>query len=638
MTPSMMTIKNKLTTFAILAVCALASMLLMQGYTWQRAENLQRGLGVITDLTADVSRLHSLGQAFLLYHDQESLAAFEGYLPHFRHDIDMLEEMIGELGGEGGATQSFRDALKAYSDKFLHLVESTKRVGLTEEEGLRGEMRRAAHTVERAFASSTGGQLFNHLLMLRRHEKDFLSRRDGKYTERFENRYQELTAALQASALDEAQRSEIVRHLALYRDKFLQLVKEIRRQEMGNDSLTARFREADQVLEAKLAEHVGAIQQLFLETKERMKRVSLALTLLLSSLLVGGILYVARSIVSRILQATRAMELIAEGNADLSVSLPEDGNDEITRLSRAFNRFKRKLDRTVQQIMLVASELSVASQRAQNVTATTNSALEEQVQAIARLTDRVSDMSRTSREVKELIAGEVRIAEQVRKEAEAGRTVMGEALGSMDQLTREVTALGDTITSLAKHHESIGRVLDMIVVIAEQTNLLALNAAIESARAGEQGRGFAVVADEVRALSRRTAEATREIQGLIETIDTDSREAVARMTRGVEMSNLNLEQARAAGEAFGSIARAVDEIHTSSLHVEGIVTTQNTLAMDVNSTIHKINEKVAELSEMSRQNVSDNGDLSQYSVQLEALVASFTDQVAASGKTEIELF
>ncbi|WJW75125.1 methyl-accepting chemotaxis protein [Thiohalobacter sp. IOR34] len=168
--------------------------------------------------------------------------------------------------------------------------------------------------------------------------------------------------------------------------------------------------------------------------------------------------------------------------------------------------------------------------------------------------------------------------------------------------------------------------------------MLALNAAIEAARAGEQGRGFAVVADEVRALSQRTTEATTEIKGLIETINVDSREAVDRMARSTEMANHNLEQARAAGEAFGSIAAAVAEIHSSNSHVAGIVTGQNQLARDVHDTIQHINAKVAELSRMSRQNVSDNGDLSQYSVQLESLMASFTGQNLDKGEAEVELF
>ena len=117
----------------------------------------------------------------------------------------------------------------------------------------------------------------------------------------------------------------------------------------------------------------------------------------------------------------------------------------------------------------------------------------------------------------------------------------GEAISSVEQsVNSSTTALGQ----LEHDSNEIGSVLDVIRSIADQTNLLALNAAIEAARAGESGRGFAVVADEVRTLAQRTQNSTRDIQVLIESLQSGVKNSVKTMSEnlvsvatGVEKNN-----------------------------------------------------------------------------------------------------
>jgi hypothetical protein len=112
---------------------------------------------------------------------------------------------------------------------------------------------------------------------------------------------------------------------------------------------------------------------------------------------------------------------------------------------------------------------------------------------------------------------------------------------------------------------------DVIKGIAEQTNLLALNAAIEAARAGEQGRGFAVVADEVQRLTERAANATRQIENLVKTIQADTTEAIVSMERSTANVVAGAKSAEEAGQALtqvegtsNDLARLIQEISASA--------------------------------------------------------------------------
>lgn len=333
-----------------------------------------------------------------------------------------------------------------------------------------------------------------------------------------------------------------------------------------------------------------------------------------------------------------AMCDISEGTADLSAKIAVDTEDELALIASAFNNFMKKLNHMIDQIVNVSDQLSVSSQHAQTITVNTSNSLATQATSVKNLAESIGNMSLLTYNVKSSIENTTQQVQAVAEKAQAGRDVIESSNLQMQNLVIEVNAVNSTVSELNEHNAAIGSVVTMIASIAEQTNLLALNAAIEAARAGEYGRGFAVVADEVRHLSASTTQATRDIQQLINAVQASSSNAVVQVDISSKAAAETLEKSSAAGEAFDAITSAVEEIRTHSDDVVNLSIQQNKLSDEVYSSIAHINQEVQALSDTAKLNISENGDLSQYSVLLNSLVSSVSKKQSTADAGDSELF
>ncbi len=322
-------------------------------------------------------------------------------------------------------------------------------------------------------------------------------------------------------------------------------------------------------------------------------------------------------------RAAAAMQDIAEGEGDLTQRLVVKGSDEIAQMSTAFNRFAAKIQEVVSQITGFTAQLASAATQMAAITETTSAGAKTQHEQTDQVASAVTQMGSTVQEVARNAGEAANAAHHADTETANGRDVVTKTVNSINDLAREIDGVSQAIHRLGTDSDNIGKVLDVIKSIAEQTNLLALNAAIEAARAGEQGRGFAVVADEVRTLASRTAQSTREIQQMIESLQTGSRAAVKAMEGGRIMAQATVTQAAAAGESLDVIAGAVSTITTMNTQIATAMEEQNAVVENINKNIVSISMVSDQTAEGAEQTAKASDQLSHLAVELQTLLAQF---------------
>ncbi|MFC6580361.1 methyl-accepting chemotaxis protein [Planomonospora parontospora] len=225
----------------------------------------------------------------------------------------------------------------------------------------------------------------------------------------------------------------------------------------------------------------------------------------------------ARRLSGRVGRLTDALSSVAA--RDLTVTVHEDGSDEIARMGQALNTAVAELRLLLSDIAGSAGEVTDAAAQVSQVGAELSGSAE---QAADQVGAAVGAAQEVSRNVETVAAGSQEMGASI-AEISGNAHEAAQVAGGSVELARHAS---ETVAKLGASSAQIADVVKVITGIAEQTNLLALNATIEAARAGEAGKGFAVVAGEVKDLAQETAKATDDVSARVSAIKADTRQAV----------------------------------------------------------------------------------------------------------------
>ena len=369
-----------------------------------------------------------------------------------------------------------------------------------------------------------------------------------------------------------------------------------------------------------------------------------ALLAVLMLLLISGLHFF---VLKPILRMHELVEELGKGDGDLSKRLPDDAKDEIGALAVSFNHFLAKTDQTVSDVMKSVVRLIPMADELE----TTNTHVQDRIMKQNEQSQRVHDCMDTTREAADSVANAVEristASSQGYERVQHGVTIVVESSQTMEQLASRIGNAETTIERLRESSERIEGVIDVISNIAEQTNLLALNAAIEAARAGEAGRGFAVVADEVRSLAGKTHESTAEVQAMVESIRSETREVVTIMQESADAARASQELVEASRGSLDEINGAIGHIRSCSEEILEAISLQGDNFTKVESNFELMDEYFRETLQSGQMTLSFGDDLKKMSAKLQEMISTFkvTDSDWSMDKRveprrgdEIELF
>ena len=285
-----------------------------------------------------------------------------------------------------------------------------------------------------------------------------------------------------------------------------------------------------------------------------------------------------------------AMEDIAQGEGDLSQRIELNRQDQLGRLSNAFNQFAAKVQAMLQQTNHLTENVKAGVVEANKECESAVDIVKQQNLQIDAVAAAASEMAQTSQDMTANTQNAIELTDNANLQAENGVAIVSQATDGIRTMSHQVNEAAIVISDLRGSSEKIGEVLSVIRGIAEQTNLLALNAAIEAARAGEQGRGFAVVADEVRTLASRTQDSTTNIQQIIETLQQRALQAEQVMESSVKQAKTGENLTGQVESALKDITKVINDIQQQTTEITVAISQQAVAAEEVATSVGAVRE------------------------------------------------
>ncbi|ALK10814.1 methyl-accepting chemotaxis protein [Blastochloris viridis] len=616
----------------------------------RRAEDI----GAVAKLTAttlrDMLEARRAEKDFLLRAEAGYIQRHAELATSASRQIDALHRGLQAVGLSDlkDKADEIETGFDAYVAQFKELAAARQTLGLDQNSGLEGRLRASIHAVEKRLGEiGSPPSLSAAMLTLRRHEKDFMLRRDAKYGAQMKTAAAELRRLIEAEPMAAATKQAMYGELDAYQRDFfawmdtaLALADIQRKMSSSYAGIEPAIAALSERVEAVDAETLKATAAARAETG-RWIVAAIATVVLVVTLLV---FVIGRSITRPLRDMTSTMGELAAGRLDVAV--PGVGRtDEIGAMAAALDVFKTSMadserlrsERAELERRAAAQRRDEMHQLADRFEAAVGGIVDTVSRAAGDLEAAALTLSRTAEITQSLSESVAATSEQASANVQSVASAaeqLGASVGEIGRRVHETNQIADAavdgarqtdarISEMAAAAQKVGDVVKLITAIAEQTNLLALNATIEAARAGEAGRGFAVVAAEVKNLATQTAKATEEISPQIAGMQAATRDSVA----AIERICLTIGQM---SEVTGSVAAAVEQQGTATREIARNVHEASQGTTSVAHDIVKVSRGAEETGAASAQVLSAARALSGDSERLQHELRAFLETIRAA--------
>lgn len=314
------------------------------------------------------------------------------------------------------------------------------------------------------------------------------------------------------------------------------------------------------------------------------------------------------------------MEGLADGDLTTNATVTEDFTGAI---ADAMNFTIDQLRNLVSTIKDSVVKLANATDVTQSISMELAQASRNQAQEITGASAAINEMAVSIEQVSANASESSTVAEKSVDIAKKGGEVVRNTIQGMDTIREQIQETSKRIKRLGESSQEIGDIVSLINDISDQTNILALNAAIQASMAGEAGRGFAVVADEVQRLAERSGNATKQIEALVKTIQTDTNEAVISMEASTSEVVHGARLAQDAGVALEEIERVSKTLADLIQNISNAARQQAASAGHVSNTMNVIQEITNQTSEGTQNTASSIGKLAELADELNNSISGF---------------
>jgi len=579
-----MTIRFRFALLIAGSIIGLSSILALLYLSLSQLETFNRLETSLADSRAQLLMLKEQEQAFI-YNNEKTAA--QTLITRSEQLDRQLHQIKSDFAAEDLSLNLLEQSIianRAHKSAFITLVQQKTLLGLTPTSGMYGQLRDAVHRIESRLNDINNVPLTASMLMLRRHEKDFMLRGQNKYVDKFQAQVvqfqqqlrQQLTQkalpeTLLSKTLPETLKASLFNDLDQYQKSFLSFVSTSKT--VGLDQQNGAIGQlnlASEQAAQKLAETLAFSHTEISQRVSSHKANSLLLAFIFLILLTASLYWLSHRVVSRISRLVQHLNEIANGDSNLSVRLHSQSQDELGQMANAFNRFVSKIAISMNETITAASQLDHNAAELKQSAESTFQVASRQQALLLQLNDSLEQTGASSGRVQQHIENSQHMMQAVSDKTEAINQLAQDNREATQDLIDEVTATAAHIEQLNHDSQTINDVMGSINEIAAQTNLLALNAAIEAARAGEQGRGFAVVADEVRALASKTQESTEQIQSQVTNLQSNTKEAADSIQATQTATSAQLRQSAEISNVFVVIQHDILSLKQQNNEVENL--------------------------------------------------------------------